>query len=62
VPIVTVLLEDIAVDTLVVSSFGMFVMGLFPGLFPAPSWQSFSLLASGWAVASEKPTITTYLW
>jgi hypothetical protein len=55
-------LEDIAVDTLVVSSFGMFVMGLFPGLFPAPSWQSFSLLASGWAVASEKPTITTYLW
>ena len=25
----------------IVSSFGLFVMGLFQGLFTAPSWQSF---------------------
>jgi hypothetical protein len=55
-------LEDIAVDTFFVSSFGMFVMGLFQGLFTAPSWQSFSLLACGRALASEKHTITAYLW
>jgi hypothetical protein len=55
-------LEDIAVDTFFVSSFGMFVMGLFPGLFTAPSWQSFSLLACGWALASGKHTIAIYLW
>jgi hypothetical protein len=55
-------LEDIAVDTFFVSSFGMFVMGLFQGLFTAPSWQSFSLLACGWALTSGKHTITTYLW
>jgi hypothetical protein len=55
-------LEDIAVDTFFVSSFGMFVMGLFQGLLTAPSWQSFSLLACGWALASEKHTITAYLW
>lgn len=58
----TLLLEDIAVDTFFVSSFGMFVMGLFHGLFPTPSWQSFSLLACGWALASGKHTIPTYLW
>ena len=49
-------------DTFFVSSFGMFVMGLFQGIFSAPSWQSFSLLASGWALASGQHTITTYLW
>jgi hypothetical protein len=37
-------------------------MGLFQGLLSAPSWQSFSLLACGWALASERHTITTYLW
>jgi hypothetical protein len=58
----TVLEEDIAVDTFVVSSFGTFVMGLFHGLFTAPAWQSFSLLACGWAVATDRHTITTYLW
>jgi hypothetical protein len=57
-----ILLEDIAVDTFFVSSFGMFVMGLFQGLFTAPSWPSVSLLACGWALASGKHTITTYLW
>lgn len=46
-----------------VSSFGVFVMGLFTDLFTAPSWQTFLVLAYGWAVASgERQTITTYLW
>ena len=49
-------------DTFVVSSFGTFVMGLFHGLFTAPSWQSFALLACGWALATDRHTITTYLW
>lgn len=46
----------------IVSSFGAFVMGLLQGLFTAPSWQTFLLLAWGWAVTSERHTITTYLW
>jgi hypothetical protein len=50
------------VDTFFVSSFGTFVMGLFHGLFTAPAWQSFSLLACGWALATDRHTITTYLW
>jgi hypothetical protein len=37
-------------------------MGLFYGLFTAPSWQSFVLLACGWALATDRHTITTYLW
>ena len=46
-----------------VSSFGLFVMGLFVGLFTTPSGQTFTALAYGWAVASgERQTITTYLW
>lgn len=59
----TVLLEDIAVAPFIVSSFGFFVMGLFDKLFTAPSWQTFTVLAWGWAVAGgERQTITTYLW
>jgi DDE superfamily endonuclease len=50
------------VDTFFVSSFGMFVMGLFQGLFTAPSWQSFSFLACGWALTTDRHTITTYVW
>jgi Transposase DDE domain len=47
----------------IVSSFGLFVMSLFTGLFTAPSWQTFTVLAYGWAMASgERQTITTYLW
>jgi hypothetical protein len=57
-----VLLEDIAVDTFMVSSFGSFVMILFQPLFRASAWQIFSLLACGWALATERHTITTYLW
>src|SRR5262245_59683209 len=46
-----------------VSPFGLFVMGLLAGLFTAPSWQTFTVLVYGWAVASgERQTITTYLW
>jgi hypothetical protein len=57
------LLEDIAVTPFIVSSFGLFVMGLFEGLFTTRSWQTFTVLAWGWAVANgERQTITTYLW
>jgi DDE superfamily endonuclease len=59
----TVVLEDLAMAAFMVSSFGVCVMGLFAGLFTAPSWQTFTVLAYGWAVASgERQTITTYLW
>jgi hypothetical protein len=56
------LLEDIVVAPFIVSSFGLFVMGLFQGLFTAPSWQTFLLLTCGWALTTECHTITTYLW
>jgi DDE superfamily endonuclease len=54
--------EDIAVDTFLASSFGTFVMVLFQGLFTAPSWRTFVLLACGWALAAKQHTITPYLW
>jgi DDE superfamily endonuclease len=53
------LLEDIAVDTFVHSSFGTVVMTLFQGLFTAPSWQTVTSLAWGWALATDRHTITT---
>jgi DDE superfamily endonuclease len=57
------LLEDAAMATFIVSSFGVFVMSLFADLFTTPSWQTFTVLAYGWAVAGgERQTITTYLW
>ena len=37
-------------------------MGLFHGLFTAPSWQSFARLACGWALTTDRHTITTYVW
>jgi hypothetical protein len=59
----TVFLEDIDVAAFIVSSFGLFVMSLFAELFTAPSWQTFTVLAWGWAVAGgERQTITLYLW
>ncbi len=58
----TLLLEDIAVDTFVYSSFGTVVISLFHGLFTGPSWHTFTLLACGWALATDRHTITTYLW
>jgi hypothetical protein len=57
-----VLLEELVVAAFMVSSFGCFVMNLVQGLFTAPSWQTFGLLAWGWTMASERHTITTYLW
>jgi hypothetical protein len=59
----TVLLKDLAMAAFIVSSFGLFVMGLFAELFTTPSEQTFTVLAYGWAVAGgERQTITTYLW
>src|ERR1043166_8345435 len=58
----TLLLEDIAVDPFVPSSFGIVVMPLFQGLFTASSWQAFMSLACGWALAMDRHTITTYVW
>ncbi len=49
-------------DTFVASSFGTLVMTLFQGLFTAPSWQTFTYLACGWSLATDRHTITTYLW
>jgi hypothetical protein len=37
-------------------------MTLFQGIFTAPSWQTFTYLACGWALARDRHTITTYLW
>src|SRR5262245_51851096 len=49
--------------TCIMSSFGVFVRSLFADLFTVPAWQTFLVLAYGWAVAgSERQTITTYLW
>jgi Transposase DDE domain len=57
------LLEDLTMAAFIVSPFGVFVMGLFAGLFTLPSEQTFTMLAYGWAMASgERQTITTYLW
>jgi hypothetical protein len=50
------------VDTFLTSSFGAFVMLLFQHRFTASSWQTFALLASGWALASGRHPIATYLW
>jgi hypothetical protein len=44
------------------SSFGTMVMTLFQGLFTGPSWHTFTSLACGWALATDRHTITTYLW
>jgi hypothetical protein len=48
-----------AVDTFVHSSFGTVVMTLFHSLFTAPSWETFTTLACGWALATDRHTITT---
>lgn len=58
----TLSLEDIAVDTFMYSSFGTVVVTLFQGLFPHPSWHTLMALACGWTLATDRHTITTYLW
>jgi hypothetical protein len=50
------------VDAFLTASFGTFVMTLWHGVLSAPSWQNFTYLASGWALACGRQTITTYLW
>jgi hypothetical protein len=40
----------------------MVLLNLFPGLFSAPSWQTFTSLACGWTLATDRHTITTYVW
>jgi hypothetical protein len=58
----TLLLEDIAVDTFVHASFGTVVLPLLHGLLTTPSWQNFTYLACGWALTTDRHTITTYWW
>ena len=58
----TLLLEDIAVDTFVYRHLEPLSWDLFQGLFTAPSWQTFTSLACGWALATDRHTITTYVW
>jgi len=55
-------MEDTAVDAFLASSFGTLVMTLWQGGLSAPSWHHFTSLASGWAIASGRQTITTSLW
>ena len=49
-------------DAFVTSSFGTLVMTLWHGVLSTPSWQNFTYLAYGWAIASGRQTIPTYLW
>ncbi len=49
-------------DTFLGSSFGFLVMTLFQGILTTPSWQTFTYLACGWALARDRHTITTGLW
>src|SRR5712671_6350189 len=58
----TLLLEDMAVDTLGSSSFGTVVLTLWGALCTAPSWRTCTLLACGWALATDRHTLTTSLW
>jgi len=55
-------MEDTAVDAFLTSSFGTVMMTLWHGVLSAPSWHTFTYLASGWTLASGRQTITTYLW
>jgi hypothetical protein len=50
------------VAAFMMSSFGLFVMDLFHGLFTAPSWPTFTVLAWGGVLASARHTLTPYLW
>lgn len=55
-------MEDTAVDAFLTSSFGTLVMPLWQGVLSAPSWQKFTSLAYGWAIAAGRQTMTTYRW
>src|SRR5262245_9840227 len=58
----TLLPEEMAVDTVLTSSFGIFVVTLFQRIFPTPSWHTFTSLACGWPLARHRHTITTDRW
>ena len=49
-------------DTFVHSSFGTIVMALLQGLLTVPSWHTCTALAGGWALTTDRHTITTYVW
>ena len=49
-------------DTFLSVSFGMVLIHLFQGLFTGPSWHTFTYLACGWTLATDRHTITTYVW
>src|SRR5437867_5830233 len=55
-------MEETAVDAFLASSYGTLIMTLWHGVLSAPSWHHFTYLAYGWAMASGRQTITTYLW
>src|SRR5207249_7101859 len=55
-------MEETAVDAFLASSYGTLIMTLWHGVLSAPSWHTFTYLAYGWALASGRQTITTYLW
>ena len=55
-------MEDTAVDAFLTSSFGTFMMTLWPGVLRTPPWQNFISLAYGWALACGRQTITNSLW
>jgi hypothetical protein len=40
----------------------MIVVTLLQGCFSAPSWQTFTYLACGWSLATDRHTITTSVW
>jgi hypothetical protein len=56
------LVEDMAGDTCLAASCGSFVMGWFPGLLTAPSWQSGARLAWGGALAPRHHPLPPELW
>ncbi len=61
-PLQRIFIEETAVDTFLTSSFGTCMRTLWHGVLRAPSWHNFTSLASGWALASGRQTIPTYLW
>jgi len=60
-PLQRICIEETAVDTFLTSSFGTLMRTLWHGVLRAPSWHMFTYLAYGWALASGRQTIPTYL-
>ena len=49
-------------DTFLNSSCGAVLMILFQRVFTAPSWHTFTSLACGWTLATDRHTITPSMW